>query len=67
LDHATGEPASAVSRPEWNTARDYGDLYEYMAKFGGVVEGNIGVMLESRAGRGHDSSRIRGDLEQMSS
>jgi hypothetical protein len=47
VDRATGEPVSAVSRPEWNTARDYGDLYEYMAKFGRVVEGNIGEALES--------------------
>jgi hypothetical protein len=47
VDPATGEPASAVSRPEWNTARDYGDLYEYEAKFGRVAEGNIGEALES--------------------
>jgi hypothetical protein len=44
---ATGEPVSAVSSQEWNTARDYGDLYEYIAKFGRVVEGNIGEALES--------------------
>jgi hypothetical protein len=47
VDPATGEPASAVLRPEWNTARDYGDLYEYIAKFGRVAEGNIGEALES--------------------
>jgi hypothetical protein len=32
---------------KWNTARDYGDLYEYEAKFGRVAEGNIGEALES--------------------
>jgi hypothetical protein len=47
VDPATGEPVSAVSRPEWNTARDYGDLYEYEAKFGRVAEGNIGEALDS--------------------
>jgi hypothetical protein len=47
VDPATGEPISAVSRPEWNSARDYGDLYEYIAKFGRVAEGNIGEALES--------------------
>lgn len=43
----SGETASAVSRAEWNRERDHGDLYEYMAKFGGVVEGNIGDTLEA--------------------
>jgi hypothetical protein len=47
VDPATGEPISAVSRPEWNSARDYRDLYEYIAKFGRVAEGNIGEALES--------------------
>lgn len=47
VDPATGEPVSAVSTAEWNTARDYGDLHEYMAKFGRVAEGNIGEALES--------------------
>jgi hypothetical protein len=47
VDPATGEPVSAVSRPEWNTARDYGDLYEYEAKFGRIAEGNIGEALNS--------------------
>lgn len=47
VDPATGEPVWAVSRPEWNTARDCGDLYEYEAKFGRIAEGNIGEALES--------------------
>jgi hypothetical protein len=37
----SGEVTSAASRDDWNRARDYGDLYEYQAKWGLVGEGQV--------------------------
>jgi hypothetical protein len=47
VNASTGLAEAAVRRNEWNQARDYGDLYEYMAKYGGVVEGNIAEGLDA--------------------
>lgn|SRR5262245_32390126 len=44
---ASTQPEAAVATSEWNAARDYGDLNEYMAKFGGIVMENIGENLEA--------------------
>jgi hypothetical protein len=49
IDRANDESASAVARSEWNHARDYGDLYEYMARFGRIAEGKLGEDLEATA------------------
>lgn len=46
VGRATGEPASAVARLEWSDARDHGDLHAYIARFGRIVEGNIGETLD---------------------